>query len=48
MEGEEVDELMDWVLGPSLNEEVEQLSSYSIYQATQTQRTKIFYFNSYI
>ncbi len=34
MEGEEVDEL---------NEEVEQLSSYSIYQATQTQRTKILF-----
>ena len=43
MEGEKVDELMDWVFGPSLNEEVEQLSSYSIYQATQTQRTKILF-----
>ena len=36
MEGEEVDELMDWVFGPSLNEKVEQLSIKLLhYQATR-------------
>ena len=36
MEGEEVDELMDWVFGPSLNEKAEQLSIKLLhYQATR-------------